>query len=54
MSRFLNDFAAGTLMKYLGALIHWQSTCMSSRMNPGSLSDVGLVADLLAPSGESS
>ena len=47
VNRFLNQFAAGTLMKYFGALIHWHSICISSRVNPWSLSDVGL-ADLLS------
>ena len=47
VNRFLNQFAAGTLMKYFGALIHWHSICVSSRVDPWSLSDVGL-ADLLS------
>ena len=47
VNRFLNQFAAGTLMKYFGALSHWYSICMSSRVDPWTLSDVGL-ADLLS------
>ena len=47
VNRFLNQFAAGTSMKYFGALIHWYSICLSSRVNPWHLSDVGL-ADLLS------
>ena len=47
VNRFLNQFAAGTLMKYFGALIHWRSICTSSRVDPWNLSDVGL-ADLLS------
>ena len=47
VNRFLNQFAAGTLMKYFGALIHWYSICLSSRVDPWHLSDVGL-ADLLS------
>ena len=34
VNRFLNQFAAGTLMKYFGALIHWHSVCISSRVDP--------------------
>ena len=47
VNRFLNQFAAGTLMKYFGALLHWHSICISSRVDPWNLSDVGL-ADLLS------
>ena len=47
VNRFLNQFAAGTLVKYFGALNHWHSICVSSRVDPWSLSDVGL-ADLLS------
>lgn len=42
MNRFLNQFAANTLVKYFGALIHWFSVCVSSRVDPWSLSKVGL------------
>ena len=34
-------------MKYFGALSHWHSICISSRVDPWTLSDVGL-ADLLS------
>lgn len=47
VKRFLNQFAAGTLIKYFGALMHWFSICTSSRVDPWNLSDVGL-ADLLS------
>lgn len=46
MNRFLNQFAANTLVKYFGALIHRFSICISSRVDPWSISEVGL-SDLL-------
>ena len=46
MNRFLNQFAANTLVKYFGALIHWFTICISSRVDPWLLSEVGL-SDLL-------
>ena len=46
MTRSLNQFAGNTLVKYCGALIHWFSVCISSRVDPWSISEVGL-SDLL-------